>query len=142
MNKSIILSSETIIQYSTHMEFYKSTYFNNFNIDLVRFISWVNFKGTVYNSNNNMVVIIDICEEDSMYPRFAIIKSIFVDGFKTFFVCHLIQTINFDNHFQAYHVNIKGNSNLLCISIEDIGHVYPTFYCTLGNGQYMIPFRN
>lgn len=138
--KCIILTTELKLQY-TPLTFYKSTYYhNNLNLDSVSFISWVNYKGTVYNTNN-MVVVIDICEDD-LFPRFGIIKSIFIDGSKTFFVCCLIETINFDNHFQAYHVNIKGNLNVLCISIEDIVNVSPTFYCTLANGDYMIPFRN
>jgi len=106
--KSIILTTELKLQYYMPLTFYKSTYYhNNFNLDSVSFISWVNYKGTVYNSNN-MVVVIDICKDD-LFPKFGIIKSIFVDGSKTFFVCCLIETINFDNHFQAYHVNINGN---------------------------------
>lgn len=89
-----------------------------------------------------MIVVIDTCEEDNLFPRFSLIKSIFVYGSSTFFICQLIETINFDNHFQAFHVNMKNNLNLLCISIEDIGNVYPSFYCKLANGQYMIPIRN
>jgi len=137
--KSIILTTETKLQY-THMTFYKSIYDNNFNIDSVSFISWVNYKGTVYNTNN-MAIVIDICKDD-LFPRFGLIKSIFVDGSKTFLICCLLETINFDNHFQAYHVNIKGNLNVLCISIEDIFNVCPTFYCTIANGDCMVPFRN
>lgn len=138
--KCIILTTELKLQY-TSLTFYKSIYYhNNFNLDSVSFISWVNYKGTVYNTNN-VVIVIDICKDD-LFTRFGIIKSIFIDGSKTFFVCCLIKTINFDNHFQAYHVNIKGNLNVLCISIEDIVNVSPTFYCTLANGDYMIPFRN
>ncbi|KAF0688843.1 C2H2-type domain-containing protein, partial [Aphis craccivora] len=127
--KSIISTTELKLQY-TPLTFYKSTYYHkNFNLDSVNFISWVNYKGTVYNSNN-MVVVIDLCKDD-LFPRFGIIKSIFVD-----------ETNNFDNHFQAYHLSINGNLHVLCIYIEDIINVSPTFYCTLANGDYMIPFRN
>ncbi|KAL4148289.1 hypothetical protein QTP88_002565 [Uroleucon formosanum] len=106
--KCIILTTELKLQY-TSLTFYKSIYYhNNFNLDSVSFISWVNYKGTVYNTNN-VVIVIDICKDD-LFTRFGIIKSIFIDGSKTFFVCCLIKTINFDNHFQAYH---RIHSNIL-----------------------------
>lgn len=70
-----------------------------------------------------MVVVIDLCKDD-LFPRFSIIKSIFIDGSKTFFICCLIETNNFDNHFQAYHVSINRNLNVLCIYILKILLMY------------------
>lgn len=63
-----------------------------------------------------MVVVIDICKDD-LFPRFGVIKSIFVDGSKTFFVGCLIETINFDNHFQAYLVRFNGNLDAFLVDL-------------------------
>ncbi|KAL4143066.1 hypothetical protein QTP88_005438 [Uroleucon formosanum] len=96
----------------------------NFHIDNITFASWVNIKDTSYNCKN-MCVMIDANQVNTMMPSFGLIIAIFMtDEKRPFTICEMYQTIYFDEHYQAFNV-IKTN-NLVCISLEQLGSIYPT----------------
>jgi len=75
-----------------------------------------------------------------MMPSFGLIIAIFMTYEKRpFTICEMYQTIYFDEHFQAFNV-IKTN-NLVCISLEQLGSIYPTHAVNIPAGLTFIPLK-
>lgn len=54
-----------------------------------------------------MIDVIDINDVNSMFPEFGLVKSIFINNIQEpFFICQLIATLNFENHFEDHRVDI------------------------------------
>ncbi|CAH1724838.1 unnamed protein product [Aphis gossypii] len=96
------------------------------------FVSWVDFKGTTYNSNN-MSVLINFSDNPNILPIFGLILSIFIQTNNIpFFICKIYENKYFDEHFQAYNVQLT--EKLICCSVEQLDCVHPTVHCVLSNG--------
>ncbi|CAH1731554.1 unnamed protein product [Aphis gossypii] len=81
------------------------------------FVSWVDFKGTTYNSNN-MSVLINFSDNPNILPIFGLILSIFIQTNNIpFFICKIYENKYFDEHFQAYNVQLT--EKLICCSVNN-----------------------
>jgi len=85
----------------------------------VRFVSWVEVKGTRYStkqSKHNMIIIVDVQD----FPIFITVKYIFLKPQNdiSFLIGQRFKTLQFDEHFQAYEV--KGCNDLMCISFNNL----------------------
>jgi len=55
-----------------------------------------------------------------------------------FTICEMYETIYFDDHFQAF--NVVKTSNLICISLEQLGNIFPTHAVNI-SGLTFIPTK-
>ncbi|KAE9542376.1 hypothetical protein AGLY_003503 [Aphis glycines] len=102
-------------------------------------ISVLNFNLSIVTCefvNCHQYVFAVICiHVDTMMPSFGLILAILATNEKRpFTICEIYQTIYFDEHFQAFNV-IKTN-NLVCISLEQLGSIYPTHAVNISAGLY------
>jgi len=136
LGRVLTLDCFTLDYYNTRINFLNKKF--NFCVDNLTFVSWVIIKGTIYNCKN-MCVVIDANQVDTMMPSFGLIMAIFMtDENHPFTICEMYQTEYFDEHFQAFNV-IKTN-NLICISLEQLGSIYPTHAINI-SGQTFIPIK-
>ncbi|CAI6377673.1 unnamed protein product [Macrosiphum euphorbiae] len=129
----ITLSETTWLEYSK-VEFLCSPF--EFLEDAI-FVSWINFKGTTYNSNN-MSILVSLSDNPNILPIFGLIISIFIQADNIpFIICKIYENNYFDEHFQAYNVQLP--EKLLCCSVEKLDSVHPTVHCVLSNNLSYIP---
>jgi len=138
--KIIKLSKLQEQNYKTQIVFYKNTYFNDFNIDLVTFVSFVHIYGSTYNAQNMFVLLNENELNNDMLPKFGCIENVFLKEKIPYIICKLYTTSYFDDHYQAFKVQLS-NEPLLCIAIKDLPHENPTTCTTLANNLKFVNLR-
>lgn len=130
----ILLSQSTQLRYR-NIEFLCSPI--NLLEDTVSFVSWVDYKGTLHNSNN-MSVLINFSDDPNILPIFGLIKSVFIlnNDNTPFLVCNVFDDNYFDKHFHAY--NVKLTEKLLCCPVKSLHCIQHTTHCVLSNGLWFI----
>lgn len=108
---------------------------NNPDIYKSQFVSWINFKGTRY-TNNNMCIVIDMCDETNSLPVYGSLKYLCVSSdMQPLTICMLFETVGFDDRFQAYCV--KKTSTMISIQFNEIPYIRPTFVCIKNNSCFI-----
>jgi len=66
------------------------------------------------------------------------LEFLLTDEKDPFTICEMYQTIYFDEHLQAF--NVIQTNNLVCISLEQLGSIFPTHDVSL-SGLTFIPVK-
>jgi len=135
LGRHISIHESKLTEYN-NSEFLNNSF--NFLTDNISFVSWINFKGTLYNYNN-MSVLLQLNEDPNILPIFGLIISLFtaqdVDD-TPFIVCKVFICNYFNEHLQSYNVTLT--NNFMCCCIENLNSVHPTV-CVKSNDLYYIP---
>jgi len=118
--------------YKTQIVFYKNTYFDDFNSDLLTFVSFVHICGSTYNTQNMFILLNNNKLDNNMLSKFGCIDNVFLNENIPYIICKPYTTSYFDDHYQAFNVQIS-NEPLLCIAIKDLPHENPTTCITQAN---------
>lgn len=139
IGKIIKLPQHKLKMYNTKTQFVSIPF--NCISDKSMFVTWVNIKGTMYNTKN-MSIIINVSDEDNLLPTFGLIKSIFItDNNKPYAIVKLFITNYFDEHYQAFNVSFNHVTDFSCVSLEDIGNINPTHHVVLSNDMVFISVK-
>lgn len=86
-----------------------------------------------------MSVLINFSDDPNILPLFGLILSVFIitNNNIPFLVCSIYNNSYFDEHLQAYNVQL--NSKLIFCSIENLDCPQPTIHCIMSNGLCVIP---
>jgi hypothetical protein len=99
--------------------------------------NWVNVMGTVYKPK--MLLILDIKDD---LPAMGIILEIIIDNAQEVcFICYLLDTIGFDEHFQAFEI-ISIKNSVACYRSKDLVSPSPTFLVHTPNGKQYVSLRH
>jgi len=122
LGRHISINESKLTQHN-NSEFLNNSF--NFLTDNISFVSWINFKGTLYNYNN-MSVLLQLSEDPYILPIFGLILSLFItqDDNEPFIVCNVFVCNYFNKHLQSYNVTLT--SKLVCCCIENLNSVHPT----------------
>lgn len=102
-------------------------------------VAWVKIKGTEYKPKIVLTEDIDDLGEIS----FMIINKIYVySKEKVFFECDLFNTLEFDDHFHCYEVNIPINEKRKLISYDSLVCHVPNNLTILSSGQRFVTVRS
>ncbi|CAI6357397.1 unnamed protein product [Macrosiphum euphorbiae] len=85
-----------------------------------------------------MSILVSLSDNPNILPIFGLIISIFIQADNIpFIICKIYENNYFDEHFQAYNVQLT--EKLLCCSVEKLDSVHPTVHCVLSNNLSYIP---
>lgn len=100
-------------------------------------VAWIKVKGTTWREND--IVTLDIVEETNI-PSFASVKKILLcDNNDIFFYCQLFETLSFNDHYQAYEVQLT--EELHCFPLEGILAPIPNTLTLIRNYSYFVTIR-
>lgn len=136
LGRYILINASKLTEYN-NSEFLTNKF--NFLTDNISFVSWIDFKGTMYNCNN-MAVLLRLSDDPNILPMYGLILSLFIahniDN-KPFVICNIFNCNYFNEHFQAYNVTLT--NKLMCCSIENLDSVKPNTYCITSTNLCFIP---
>jgi len=89
-----------------------------------------------------MFVLLNANELDNdMHPKFGCIENVFLSEQIPYIICKLYTTSYFDDHYQAFNIQLSNEAQLLCIAIKDLPHENPTTCINLANNLKFVNLR-
>lgn len=109
------------------------------NVDQYCMVNKIQVSNIIYKKNG--VLMTDDEDEDD-FPVFLLIEKIIVnkcDPSKIYFLCTVLKTNNFDEHFQSY--NITKSTTKVTKSLKDRVSFHPLYLCKSCNGKFFVVHR-